>query len=174
MEDRLKKFMEYMGISPSELADSIGVQRSNVTHVLKGRNRPSFQFMEKFFQVYPQVDAKWFLNGEGNMLEGTSKMKEESSKSRSLFDSLTEPAVNLGEPVIPVVNKVIIEKKFEAESAKDATVTAQKETISTPPIIDKKESENELYDSYFGSEKPIERLIVFFKDQTFKVYNLSR
>ena len=174
MEDRLKKFMEYKGISPSELADSIGVQRSNVTHVLKGRNRPSFQFMEKFFQVYPEINAKWFLNGEGNMLEGTSKMKEESSKSRSLFDSFTEPAVNQTEPVIPVINKVITEKKFEAESAKDSYVSAPKEIISTPPLADKKESENELYDPFFGSEKPIERLIVFFKDQTFKVYNLSR
>ena len=164
MEDRIKKFMEYKGISPSELADSIGVQRSNVTHVLKGRNRPSFQFMEKFFQVYPEINAKWFINGEGNMIEGVSK-------SKTLFDSLIEPAVNLTEPVI---NKVVTEKKIEPESVKDFSASAPKDTMSTPPVTDKKESGNELYDPFFGSEKPIERLIVFFKDQTFKVYNLSR
>lgn len=164
MEDRLKKFMEYKGISPSELADSIGVQRSNVTHVLKGRNRPSFQFMEKFFQVYPEINAKWFLNGEGNMLE-------ETSKSRTLFDSLIEPGVK---PADPVINKAVTEKKIEHESVKDFSASAPKDTTSAPPVTDKKESVNELYDPFFGSEKPIERLIVFFKDQTFKVYNLSR
>ena len=171
MEDRLKKFMEYKGISPSELADSIGVQRSNVTHVIKGRNKPSYQFMEKFFQVYPEINAKWFISGEGNMIEGTSKSMEEASKSRSLFDSLTEPAVNINDPVI---NKVNTEKKSEPQSMKDSSSSAQKDIFSAPPLTDKKESENELYDPFFGSEKPIERLIVFFKDQTFKVYNLSR
>ena len=164
MEDRLKKFMEYKGISPSELADAIGVQRSNVTHVLKGRNKPSLQFMEKFFQVYPEINANWFVKGVGSMIEGTSK-------SRTLFDSLIEPAVNLTEPVI---NKVVTEKKIEPESVKDFSASAPKDTISSPPVQDKKETENELYDPFFGSEKPIERLIVFFKDQTFKVYNLSR
>ena len=49
MEDRIKNFMEYKGISPSELADAIGVQRSNVTHVLKARNKPSFSVYRKAF-----------------------------------------------------------------------------------------------------------------------------
>ena len=85
MEDRIRKFMEYKGITPSELADTIGVQRSNVTHVLKSRNKPSFQFIEKMLQVYPDLNAKWLLLGTGPMVESTVK-------SRTLFDQLTEPA----------------------------------------------------------------------------------
>ena len=84
MEERIKKFMDYKGISPSELADAIGVQRSNVTHVLKARNKPSFQFIEKLLQIYPEINAKWLLLGEGNMVEG-------NSKSRTLFDPVSEP-----------------------------------------------------------------------------------
>ncbi|MDO8928864.1 MAG: helix-turn-helix transcriptional regulator, partial [Bacteroidota bacterium] len=86
MEDRIKKFMEYKGISPSELADAIGVQRSNVTHVLKARNKPSFQFIEKLLQIYPEINAKWLLLGEGIMIEGVAK-------SRTLFDPIPEPAI---------------------------------------------------------------------------------
>lgn len=157
MEDRIKKFMEYKGISPSELADAIGVQRSNVTHVLKGRNKPSFQFMEKLLQVYPEINAKWLMLGEGNMIEGISK-------SRTLFDSVPEP----------VNNNVISEKKIEPEILKDSNSSSPDETIFTPPAKDNKETENEFYDSFFNAEKPIERMIVFFKDQTFKVYNPSR
>ena len=157
MEDRIRKFMEYKEISASELADAIGVQRSNVTHVLKARNKPSFQFIEKLLQIYPEINAKWLLLGEGNMIEGISK-------SRTLFDSIPEP----------VIHKVNTEKKVESEIVKESDLSAPMETISTPPVADKKEPVNELYDSFFGSEKPIERMIVFFKDQTFKVYNPSR
>jgi transcriptional regulator with XRE-family HTH domain len=159
MEDRIKKFMEYKGISPSELADTIGVQRSNVTHVLKGRNKPSFQFIEKLLQIYPEMNAKWLLLGEGNMIEG-------AIKSRTLFDSIPTP----------VINTINTDKKVEPDIIKESSSPVQKEIIAPqlPPLSEKKEPENELYDSFFGSEKPIERLIVFFKDQTFKVYNPSR
>ena len=157
MEDRIKKFIEYKGISPSELADAIGVQRSNVTHVLKARNKPSFQFIEKLLQVYPEINAKWLLLGEGNMIEGISK-------SRTLFDSIPDP----------VINKASTEKRIEPEIVKESISSKPTEPISAPPLLDKKEPVNELYDAFFGAEKPIERMIVFFKDQTFKVYNPSR
>ncbi len=166
MEDRIRKFMEYKGISPSELADAIGVQRSNVTHVLKARNKPSFQFIEKLLQIYPEINAKWLLLGEGNMIEGVSK-------SRTLFDPIPEPTVK---PIIDQIinNPIGKEKSIEPDIVKDLPTPEPKENTLSTSVQEKKVSENELYDSFFGSEKPIERLIVFFKDQTFKVYNPSR
>lgn len=155
MEDRIKKFIDYMGITPSELADSIGVQRSNVTHVLKGRNKPSFQFIEKLLQIYPSINAKWLLLGEGNMLEGTAKPP-------TLFDSAAPP---------PVQPKLV--EKVEHEAVKEAT-PVQDEPAPPPVIKERKEQEKDLPGALFGSEKPIERLIVFYTDQTFKVYNPSR
>lgn len=161
MEERIRKFMDYKGISPSELADAIGVQRSNVTHVLKARNKPSFQFIEKLLQIYPEINAKWLLLGEGNMIEGTAK-------SRTLFDPIPEPVIN------PVTNPIGPIKSAESDVVMDSPPPPPKETTLLPPVQEKKVAENELYDSFLGSEKPIERLIVFFKDQTFKVYNPSR
>lgn len=158
MEDRIRKFMEFKGISPSELADSIGVQRSNVTHVLKARNKPSFQFIEKLLQIYPDLNAKWLLLGVGNMLESPAK-------SRTLFDQLTEPVVSQAPPKP--------EKQEEKRSADD-TPAEVKEVVNPIPPVEKRIAENELQDQFFSSEKPIERLIVFFKDQTFKVYHPSR
>ena len=157
MEVRIRKFIEYKGISPSELADTIGVQRSNVTHVLKGRNKPSFQFIEKLLQIYPEINAKWLLLGEGKMIEGTTKQA-------TLFDSVSKP----------VVDPIISEKRAEVGEINDLFSQKATEPILPPPLIEKEKIENELYDSFFGAEKPIERLIVFFKDQTFKVYNPSR
>lgn len=155
MEDRIKKFIDYMGITASELADSIGVQRSNVTHVLKGRNKPSFQFIEKLLQIYPSINAKWLLLGEGNMLEGPAK-------PTTLFDT---------EATQPVQPKP--EEKVEQEVVKEAPPV--QEAPAAPPVIkERKEPENDMSGALFGSEKPIERLIVFYNDQTFKVYYPSR
>jgi transcriptional regulator with XRE-family HTH domain len=154
MEERIRKFMEYKGISPSELADTIGVQRSNVTHVLKNRNKPSFQFIEKMLQVYPDLNAKWLLLGTGPMVEA-------SAKNRTLFDQLTEPIIAQS-PILatPEVKPTINEQ----------TPIETKELISSPPPAEKKITDNIIQDQFFSPEKPVERLIVFFKDQTFKVY----
>jgi transcriptional regulator with XRE-family HTH domain len=166
MEDRIRKFMEYKGISPSELADAIGVQRSNVTHVLKARNKPSFQFIEKLLQIYPEINAKWLLLGEGIMIEGVAK-------SRTLFDPIPEPAIK---PLIQESfdNPNETKRSLDPDIVKDLPSPEPKENTLSTPEQEKKVIENELYDSFFGSEKSIERLIVFFKDQTFKVYNPSR
>ena len=157
MEDRIRKFMEYKGISPSELADSIGVQRSNVTHVLKNRNKPSFQFIEKILQVYPDLNAKWLLLGTGNMIES-------NVKSRTLFDQLTDtktPEIKKEEP--KVEEKTTISGNVVPEIKEQPVTSAQ-------PLKEKLSTEQVVQDQFFSQEKPIERLIVFFKDQTFKVY----
>jgi transcriptional regulator with XRE-family HTH domain len=155
MEDRIRKFMEYKGISPSELADTIGVQRSNVTHVLKSRNKPSFQFIEKMLQVYPDLNAKWLLLGTGPMVES-------STKNRTLFDQLTEQPVTTQSP--------LPEKEEVKPTINEQASVETKEIITPPPPIEKKATDNTIQDQFFSPEKPIERLIVFFKDQTFKVY----
>lgn len=166
MEDRIRKFIEFKRISPSELADAIGVQRSNVTHVLKARNKPSFQFIEKLLHAYPELSAKWLLLGTGNMIDSTVKV------SRTLFDTVSEP-------VSPVVTK-------QAEEIKDDAIQVEKQEIvpeikddtmhkvsdKEPESMHNKATANQ--QEFFSSEKPIERLIVFFKDQTFKVYYPSR
>jgi transcriptional regulator with XRE-family HTH domain len=68
MKDRIKSFMDFKSISAAELADSLGVQRSNVSHILNGRNYPGATFIEKFLVTYPELDARWLITGEGDML----------------------------------------------------------------------------------------------------------
>lgn len=170
MEDRIQKFIEFKGISPSELADTIGVQRSNVTHVLKARNKPSFQFIEKLLQAYPELSAKWLLLGTGNMIDSTVKV------SRTLFDAVPEPdsVSALRKP-----DEIMDEKRENLKQIEKQEVVAEMKAESTHEVTDN-ESEKEQKktipgpEEFYSSEKPIERLIVFFKDQTFKVYYPSR
>lgn len=63
MTDRFKTLLERLKLSPSEFADRIGVQRSSVSHVLSGRNKPSTDFLEKILNVFPDIDATWLITG---------------------------------------------------------------------------------------------------------------
>jgi transcriptional regulator with XRE-family HTH domain len=70
MKDRIKKFTDYKGVTAGELAEITGVQRSNISHIYNGRNKPGAQFIEKFLLAFPEINARWLLTGEGSMLVG--------------------------------------------------------------------------------------------------------
>lgn len=62
---RIKRILEHYDLSVSAFADTIGVQRSSMSHILSGRNRPSLDFILKVMQAYPEVNLYWLLNGKG-------------------------------------------------------------------------------------------------------------
>ncbi|MBI1286095.1 MAG: helix-turn-helix domain-containing protein [Flavobacteriales bacterium] len=61
--ERLKKIMEDGGLSPAQMADRIGVQRSAISHILSGRNKPSLDFVLKVLESFPEVSSEWLLRG---------------------------------------------------------------------------------------------------------------
>lgn len=80
---RLKKVIEYNGESASSFAEKIGVQRSSISHILSGRNKPSLDFILKILNTYPEVELHWLLNGKGNFPKQPDLFqKPEESKPR--------------------------------------------------------------------------------------------
>lgn len=63
---RLQEIITYYGLSGSALADKIGVQRSSISHIISGRNKPSLDFVLKVLSAFPEVDLYWLLNGQGS------------------------------------------------------------------------------------------------------------
>jgi transcriptional regulator with XRE-family HTH domain len=63
--NRLKKILNYHELTASLFADKIGVQRSSISHILSGRNKPSLDFMLKVTNTFTDVDIYWLLNGKG-------------------------------------------------------------------------------------------------------------
>lgn len=78
---RLQKVMDYYGESSSSFAEKIGVQRSNISHILSGRNKPSLDFVLKVLYSFPEVELNWLINGNGNFPAET--LKEISSHEQS-------------------------------------------------------------------------------------------
>ena len=85
---RLQKIIDYYGESASSFAEKIGVQRSSISHILSGRNKPSLDFILKILSAYPEVDLYWLFNGKG---EFPSIVKIEDTKQDTIA-----PALNYG------------------------------------------------------------------------------
>jgi transcriptional regulator with XRE-family HTH domain len=111
MIDRFKLLLEQLHLSPSEFADQIGVQRSSVSHVISGRNKPSIDFLEKILNVFPDIDVTWLITGRISY-----QMKSEIVRSKpelSLFPDQDGPVsedennklqvLNKEEPVVQVI-----------------------------------------------------------------------
>lgn len=89
--DRLKKVMEFHVLSASTFADKVGVQRSSISHILSGRNKPSLDFILKVTTEFDDVDIKWLLNGKGSFPKKEEVSKEKKNTATpSLFQSESE------------------------------------------------------------------------------------
>ncbi len=80
MHERLKNWMGIEGLKSSALADSIGVNRATISHILSGRNKPSIDFLEKLLNVYPNINANWLISGIGYMQDNMEKKEVLVSK----------------------------------------------------------------------------------------------
>jgi len=104
MNNRIALVLKAKNISPSTLADDLGVQRSGISHILNGRNKPSLEFIQKLIKLYPDISIQWILFGEGQMMNpypgrtpevaesNTSIFPDEKPKPRimELFSTLDE------------------------------------------------------------------------------------
>ena len=64
MHNRLKQFLTMENISPARFAEELGIQRSGISHLLSGRNKPSFEFLQKMMSAYPDLNAEWLILGK--------------------------------------------------------------------------------------------------------------
>jgi transcriptional regulator with XRE-family HTH domain len=81
---RIEKILSYYGISATAFAETISFNRSTISHILSGRNKPSLEFVMKIVNTYPEVELYWLLNGKGDF------PPLEDSNENSVSDSLQD------------------------------------------------------------------------------------
>lgn len=79
--ERLNEIMTYYGLSASAFAELIRVQRSSISHVLSGRNKPSLDFILKLNKAFPDINLYWLLNNTGEMINSTPTTTPSSEKN---------------------------------------------------------------------------------------------
>ncbi|MGV6845502.1 MAG: helix-turn-helix transcriptional regulator [Lutibacter sp.] len=76
---RLTQMLNFFNLTASQFADQIKVQRSSISHILSGRNKPSLEFVMKVVKTFPEVELYWLLNGKGSF----PSLKTESTISQT-------------------------------------------------------------------------------------------
>jgi len=120
---RLEQILDFYSLTASTFADKIGVQRSSLSHLLSGRNKPSLDFVMKVVEVFDEVDLYWLLNGSGNFPKlyevpaPTPSIPKEESKNMSevvdLFSS-EKTIENTSEKTVDLLtNKLLVENEIE-------------------------------------------------------------
>lgn len=85
MKQRLEQFLQAENISKAQFADSIRVARAGISHIMAGRNNPSYEFIVNTMQSYPDLNIEWLLTGRGRMYK-SSEDRTPQAEPTSLFN----------------------------------------------------------------------------------------
>ena len=147
---RLEIILDYYSLNASSFADKIGVQRSSLSHLLSGRNKPSLDFILKILEVFPEVDLYWILNGKGTF-----------PKNNTVFEKRENPVEEvLKQNIITPSKEEIIQENLFSEIQPPINIKSL-ETKNT-------ENQNSIKNS---TSSEVEKIVFFYKNGTFKVFN---
>lgn len=151
MNERLKQFLTMENLTPARFADIMEIQRSGISHLLAGRNKPSFEFIQKMLLAFPNLSPEWLILGKG--------------KPYKENNSVPAPA-----PVAEIQHELFSEPEVETEDNTEDLPDFEQDTSITEPSY---RSENPIMDVSpipvgQNSAKKIARITVFFTDGTFE------
>ena len=146
---RLEIILDYYSLNASSFADKIGVQRSSLSHLLSGRNKPSLDFILKILEVYPEVDLYWILNGKGTFPKNVFAAEKRENQAEEVFKQNTPT--------------LLAEEKISNNLFSETQNPINRNALETEKMINKNTKEA------FSGE--VEKIVFFYKNGTFKVFN---
>jgi transcriptional regulator with XRE-family HTH domain len=147
MLNRIALILKHKNLTSAKFADEIGVQRSSISHVLSGRNKPGLEFIQKILKKYPEISSDWILFGKGKMM---SDQENEAEVTRD-----------------GVENDLLTSKLSEEEQKAEVSgIEKIKNLDSTTSTVTNKQK----ISSKTTDKKEIEKIIVFYTDDSFKQY----
>ena len=108
---RLKIIIDYFETSAAALAEKIEVQRSSISHILSGRNKPSLDFVLKILKTFPEVELYWLLNGVGEFPKQSMKLEpaptlfSESEQIKPIKETLK---IGTSEKVEIIIERIVV------------------------------------------------------------------
>ncbi len=146
MIDRVKKILEIEHMSPSQFADEIHLQRSSLSHVLSGRNKPSLDFVTKIKNRFSEINLEWLIFGKGNMFFKKEDFTDYSTNiiAKDKKKDNTQSQINFNtKPAVETTKSNVI----------DETANSIKDSINLKP-----------------TKSTAKRIIILYDDGTFDNY----
>jgi transcriptional regulator with XRE-family HTH domain len=156
---RLEIILDYYGLSASSFADKIGVQRSSLSHLLSGRNKPSLDLILKIVNEFPEVDLYWIVNGNGNFPKSEYKKEDATETSPTPLPSST-----LDKTLEESNNKT----PTDLFSSQDFEENKRVNEIPREIFPNTRNFDHTVHDS------EIDQIVIFYRDGTFKIYKNQR
>lgn len=177
INDRFTKILEYSGFTASEFADEIDVQRSSISHIISGRNKPSLEFIVKIKNRFPEISWDWIILGQGEMLQNNSALStseskinlEEENSSPDLFTLIDED----------YKNEIFIQENLQKETPRESNTpfpTPKKEKISDSQRLEVQEDISEVQNivnqsiTNLPTENKIKRIVFFYENGKFEAF----
>src|SRR6478752_9228840 len=139
---RLEIILDYYSLNASSFADKIGVQRSSMSHLLSGRNKPSLDFILKIIDYFPEVDLYWVLNGKGVFPKNVNP--NENLETNSLVTNFDSPTP------IDLFSQITFSEESKIIDPKTKHIETSTENKNTDEI---------------------EKIVFFYKNGSFKIYS---
>lgn len=142
MNTRLKQFLAAENITQAQFADRINVVRASVSHVLAGRNNPSFDFIKAMMAQYPSLNIEWLMFGRGKMYK--ENQSSQAAASELLFpEVLNDTALSVPDSQPSVDIKESVESTTALKTLAEATQT-------------------------YVTQRKVSKIIILFDDGTFQ------
>jgi len=119
LSEKIKQILSQKNISPSLFADEIGIQRSSISHILAGRNKPSLDIVQKIVKRFPDLGVNWIWEDEelprisGEIISSASAIKPPIINPKSRPAAPSESVKRISESQAPVQENVVQQKKEE-------------------------------------------------------------
>ena len=163
MVDRIKQIMEYEGMTPAIFAETIGINRSNLTHIFSGRNQPSLDLAKKILNAFPEIKTEWLIMGVGEMTQPVDKDKLVKDVAVPIQPDLFSGDYNIPQPEpTPVV------KEPEPELVERRALPRRTTTRNKSNITDENTKKPQKSDSQ--EAKTLKKIVFFYSDNSFETF----
>ncbi|MDK2840893.1 MAG: hypothetical protein PWQ17_398 [Anaerophaga sp.] len=163
MKDRLQQILTNERLTPARFAELVGVQRSSVSHILSGRNKPSLDFLQKILTSFEHINPDWLITGNGAYKRSSIENKNNGTDEASIRD---------GKIVFP--KNAPVKEEERAEYSKRQNSGSRPFKANLPPDDNRggvtPYSPKNKVPSTAHPEKTIIKTILFYDDNTFEVF----
>ena len=96
MKAKLQHLIKSEGLTASRFAEMLEIQPAGVSHILAGRNKPSFDLLQKILRRFPKINPDWLLLDSEQMYRDGWNEAGSSMGGASAADSFGSTGVGDG------------------------------------------------------------------------------
>ena len=160
---RIISIMEEENMNATQFAEAIGIQRAAMSHIMGGRNNPSADVLAKISERFDTINPGWLLSGKGNM-----RITSGSTGGVSMSGSNSVPvSAKYGNDNIKTASSVSINKEPDLFRQHEDQISAGSNIRTEIRFIDKK-NEGEEIDELKNISKEIEKEVIIYKERPVK------